>query len=201
MKKVVVIGSTGTLGSAIVSQLEADNIVIKVSNSRGEYQVDMTSEESIEQLFSSIGSFDALIVAAGNMAFAAFTEMTTEQWQVGIESKLMGQINLTRKAIPHLNEGGSITLTSGILTQQPIAWGTSASTINGAVNHFAKAAATELPKNIRINVVSPTVVTESLPIYQDFFPGFESASATKVANAYFKSVMGVQTGQVFEVFN
>ena len=101
----------------------------------------------------------------------------------------------------YLSEGGSITLTSGILTEQPIAWGTSASTINGAVNHFVKAAATELPNKIRINAVSPTVVTESLPIYQDYFPGFESASASKVANAYFKSVMGVQTGQIFEVFN
>jgi len=201
MKKIVVIGSTGTIGSKVVSKLEEKNTVIKVANSGSDYQVDMTSEESINQLFLRIGEFDALVVAAGDIAFADFSEMTTEQWQVGITSKLMGQVNLTRKAVSYLSENGSITLTSGILTEQPIAWGTSASTINGAVNHFVKAAATELPNKIRINAVSPTVVTESLPIYQDYFPGFESASAAKVANAYFKSVMGIQTGQIFEVFN
>lgn len=200
MKNIVVIGAAGTIGSAIVEKFKNNNVVIEVGKSSGSYQVDMADENSITELFDNIGTFDALVVAAGDVAFADFNEMTTEQWDTGIQSKLMGQINLVRKAISHLNKNGSITLTSGILTDDPIAWGTSASTLNGAINHFVKAAAVELPNQIRINAVSPTVVTESLPIYGDFFPGFESVSASRLANAYYKSAMGVSTGRVFEVF-
>ena len=94
---------------------------------------------------------------------------------------------------------GSITLISGILSEEPINWGVSATTINGAIEHFVKAAACELPKGLRINVVSPTVLTESMDKYADFFPGFVPVPAAKVALAYQKSVLGVQTGQVFKV--
>ncbi len=146
-----------------------------------------------------MGQFDALVVASGSVAFNSLTEMTDEQWQVGLQSKLMGQINLTRAAIPYLNDKGSITLISGILSEEPINWGVSATTINGAIEHFVKAAACELPRGLRINVVSPTVLTESMDKYADFFPGFVPVPAAKVALAYQKSVLGVQTGQVFKV--
>lgn len=200
MKKVLVIGATGTIGKEVVNVLTTDNEVIQASKTNTNYPVDMTDEKSITALFDKVGTFDALVITAGELAFAGFSEMTTEQWYTGLNSKLMGQVNLTRKATKYLTKGGSITLTSGILTEQPIAFGTAASTINGAINHFVMAAATELPNAIRINVVSPTVVTESLPVYGEFFPGFESAPVSKVANAFVKSVMGVQTGKVFEIF-
>jgi NAD(P)-dependent dehydrogenase (short-subunit alcohol dehydrogenase family) len=200
MKKIIVVGATGTIGRAVVERLQDGNEIVKVANANGDFTVDMTNAASIQALFEKVGEFNALVVAAGDIAFADFSEMTDEQWQVGINSKLMGQVNLTRKALPFLKDGGSVTLVSGILTEEPIAWGTSASTINGAVNHFVQAAATELPRGIRINAVSPTVVTESLHMYGDFFPGFESVSSTKVSNAFYKSVMGVHTGTVFEVF-
>ena len=200
MKKVLVIGATGTIGKEVVNVLTTDNEVIQASKTSTNYPVDMTDEKSITALFDKVGTFDALVITAGELAFAGFSEMTTEQWHTGLNSKLMGQVNLARKATKYLTKGGSITLTSGILTEQPIAFGTAASTINGAINHFVMAAATELPNAIRINVVSPTVVTESLPVYGEFFPGFESAPVSKVANAFVKSVMGVQTGQIFEVF-
>ncbi|MCE9970184.1 short chain dehydrogenase, partial [Aeromonas salmonicida] len=161
--------------------------------------VDMRDPASIKALFAQVGQFDALVVASGSVAFNGLTEMTDEQWQVGLQSKLMGQINLTRAAIPYLNDKGSITLISGILSEEPINWGVSATTINGAIEHFVKAAACELPKGLRINVVSPTVLTESMDKYADFFPGFVPVPAAKVALAYQKSVLGVQTGQVFKV--
>ncbi|MNI69427.1 short chain dehydrogenase [compost metagenome] len=125
--------------------------------------------------------------------------MTDEQWQLGLQSKLMGQINLTRAAIPYLNDKGSITLISGILSEEPIHWGVSATTINGAIEHFVKGAACELPRGLRINVVSPTVLEESMGKYADFFPGFVPVPAARVAQAYQKSVLGVQTGQIFRV--
>lgn len=198
--KIVIVGASGTVGSAVSSLLATQHEIVRVGRSQGDAQVDMTSSASIDALFEGIGSFDALVVASGNVAFAPLTELTDEQWQLGLESKLMGQVKLTRAAIPYLNEGGSITLISGILSEEPINWGSSATTINGAIEHFAKAAACELPKGLRINVVSPSVLSESMDKYADFFPGFVPVPAAKVAQAYQKSVMGVQSGQVFKVY-
>ncbi|MGL5215627.1 MAG: short chain dehydrogenase [Aeromonas hydrophila] len=197
--KIVIVGASGTVGSAVSELLAKDHQVIRVGHSQGDATVDMRDPASIKALFAKLGQFDALVVASGSVAFNALTEMTDEQWQVGLQSKLMGQINLTRAAIPHLNDKGSITLISGILSEEPISWGASATTINGAIDHFVKAAACELPRGLRINVVSPTVLTESMDKYASFFPGFVPVPAARVAQAYQKSVLGVQTGQVFRV--
>lgn len=197
--KIVIVGASGTVGSAVSSLLATQHEIVRVGRSQGDATVDMTDGASIAALFAGIGQFDALVVASGNVAFAPLTELTDEQWQLGLESKLMGQVKLTRAAIPYLNEGGSITLISGILSEEPINWGSSATTINGAIEHFVKAAACELPKGLRINVVSPTLLTESTDKYAAFFPGFEPVPAARVALAYQKSVLGVQTGQVFRV--
>ncbi|MGK8174237.1 short chain dehydrogenase [Aeromonas dhakensis] len=197
--KIVIVGASGTIGSAVSDLLAKDHQVIRVGHSQGDARVDMRDPASIKGLFAKLGQFDALVVASGSAAFNALTEMTDEEWQLGIQSKLMGQINLTRAAIPHLNDRGSITLISGILSEEPINWGASVTTINGAVEHFVKAAACELPRGLRINVVSPTVLAESMDKYASFFPGFVPVPAARVAQAYQKSVLGVQTGQVFRV--
>ncbi|ASX13222.1 short chain dehydrogenase [Aeromonas dhakensis] len=197
--KIVIVGASGTIGSAVSDLLAKDHQVIRVGHSQGDARVDMRDPASIKGLFAKLGQFDALVVASGSAAFNALTEMTDEEWQLGIQSKLMGQINLTRAAIPHLNDKGSITLISGILSEEPINWGASVTTINGAVEHFVKAAACELPRGLRINVVSPTVLAESMDKYASFFPGFVPVPAARVAQAYQKSVLGVQTGQVFRV--
>ncbi|MBW3778361.1 short chain dehydrogenase [Aeromonas veronii] len=197
--KIVIVGASGTVGSAVSELLAKDHQVIRVGHSRGDATVDMRDLASIKALFAQVGQFDALVVASGSVAFNGLTEMTDEQWQVGLESKLMGQINLTLAAIPNLTDKGSITLISGILSEEPINWGVSASTVNGAIDHFVKAAACELPRGLRINVVSPTVLAESMDKYADFFPGFVPVPAAKVAQAYKKSVLGIQTGQVFRV--
>ncbi|MEZ6974134.1 MULTISPECIES: short chain dehydrogenase [Aeromonas] len=197
--KIVIVGASGTIGSAVSDLLAKDHQVIRVGHSQGDARVDMRDPASIKGLFAKLGQFDALVVASGSAAFNSLTEMTDEEWQLGIQSKLMGQINLTRAAIPHLNDKGSITLISGILSEEPINWGASVTTINGAVEHFVKAAACELPRGLRINVVSPTVLTESMDKYASFFPGFVPVPAARVAQAYQRSVLGVQTGQVFRV--
>ncbi|MDX7922229.1 short chain dehydrogenase [Aeromonas media] len=197
--KIVIVGASGTIGSAVSELLARDHQVIRVGHSRGDATVDITDGASIAALFAGIGRFDALVVASGNVAFAPFPEMTDEQWQTGLESKLMGQIRLTRTALPYLNEKGSITLITGMASQQPVLGGVSATTINGAIEHFVRAAACELPRGLRINVVSPTVLEESMDKYADFFPGFVPVPAARVAQAYKKSVLGVQSGQIFRV--
>lgn len=198
--KILVIGASGTIGSQIVNALSATQEVITANYQSGDVQIDMSEPKSVAAAFEAIGKVDAIICAAGNVAFNAFSELSREEWDVGINSRLMGQVNLTQIGSQYLNDGGSITLTSGIIADYPIAYGTSAATLNGAIQHFVKAVALELPRNIRINVVSPTVVTESLSVYGDYFPGFNSINAEDLAKYYVRSVLGVETGQTFKAF-
>ncbi len=112
----------------------------------------------------------------------------------------MGQVNLALAARELLRERGSITLTAGILADTPIASGSSASMVNGAIESFVRAAAIEMPRGIRLNCVSPTVLTEAMETYAPFFRGFESVPARRVALAYSRSVEGLGTGEIYRVY-
>jgi NAD(P)-dependent dehydrogenase (short-subunit alcohol dehydrogenase family) len=197
--KIIVVGATGTVGTAIVNELSPRHKVVAVGRQTGDMQVDISDSQSIEKLYQSIGKFDAVIAATGNVHFGPLSEFTAEQYNIGLQSKLMGQVNLVLIGLHYINEGGSFTLTSGVLSHDPIRLGSSSSMVNGAIESFAKSAAIEMTNNVRINVVSPTVLTESLDKYGPYFRGFESAPASRVARAYSKSVEGGQTGQIYNV--
>jgi NAD(P)-dependent dehydrogenase (short-subunit alcohol dehydrogenase family) len=112
----------------------------------------------------------------------------------------MGQVNLTLAARDVLRDGGSVTLISGILSEIPIRFGSSASMVNAAVEAFARVAAIELPRGLRINVVSPNVFAESMGGYGPFFRGFDAVPVAKAALAFSRSIEGAQTGQVYKVY-
>ncbi len=201
MKKILIVGGTGTIGKEIVNALKPNNEVIIAGQKHGDIQVDITQKESIEQLYQAVGKVDAVVSAAGKVRFAAFDKMNDELYRFGLNDKLMGQVNLVLLGLAHLNDAGSFTLTSGILNRDPIVTGSSAAMVNAALDAFVKAAAIELPRGVRINIVSPTVITEALDKYAAYFPGYESVSAARAAQAYVKSVMGAQTGQLYVVGN
>jgi NAD(P)-dependent dehydrogenase (short-subunit alcohol dehydrogenase family) len=199
MKKIVVIGATGTVGQAVSAALKARHEVIDVGATRGQYRVDSTDPASIERLFSEIGKVDGVVTATGKLHFGPLPEMSVEQFWVGLRDKLMGQINVVLGAQRYVNDGGSFTLTSGIVGDEPIREGANATTVNLALEGFVRGAAIELPRGIRINVVSPTVLTEALDAFAPYFRGFEPVSAERAAQAYLRSVEGAQTGRVYRV--
>lgn len=198
--KILVIGGTGTLGKAVVSEFAGSHEVITAGKTHGDYQVDITDESSVKALFQCTGKIDAIIATTGSLHFGPLVEMTAEQFNIGLQNKLLGQVRIALIGQSFLNDGGSITLTSGIIADEPIRQGANATTVNAAVEGFVRGAAIELPRGIRINVVSPTVVEESLKAYGPFFPGFEAAPAARVAKAYRRSVEGSQTGRAYKVW-
>ncbi|GLK89597.1 short chain dehydrogenase [Pseudomonas turukhanskensis] len=197
--KIILVGASGTIGQAVERELAERHQVIRVGRSSGDYQVDIRDTASIRQLFQAIGKFDALVAATGSVHFGALAEMQAEQFAVGLNDKLMGQVNLLLIGREFINDGGSFTFTSGVLSDDPIVAGTSASMVNGALNSFVKAAAIELPRGLRVNIVSPTVLVEAMDSYGPFFRGFKPVPAVDVALAYAKSVEGKQTGQIYTV--
>lgn len=162
--------------------------------------VDITSVESIKKMYEKVGKVDAVINAAGRAHFDAVTDMTPELNEIGIESKLKGQVNLVLLGFDNVNDGGSFTLTTGVMMDDPIAKGASAALANGGVKAFVKAAAIEMPRGIRINSVSPNALQESWYRLSELFQGFEPVPVKRVVLAYKKSVLGLQTGQNYEVY-
>jgi len=197
--KIILVGASGTIGQAIDRELRERHDIVRVGRNSGELQVDITDPASIRRLFEQTGPFDALISAAGNAHFGALEELSAREFAVGLDDKLMGQINLVLIGSEFANDGASFTLTSGVLSEDPIRYGAAVSTVNAALDGFVRAAAIELPRGLRINGVSPTILEESLPAYGPYFRGFKAVPAATVALAYAKSAEGRQTGQVYRV--
>ena len=196
--KAIIVGS-GTIGSAVRKALEEmGHEVVSVGRKSGDYQADIADPGSLKALFSRIGSFDAVANAAGDVSFGALEQTTDEQWTSSIRSKGMGQINVVRTALPFIADQGSFTLKSGVLTDEYIHGGALGTAINHLVEGFVKGAAAELPRGVRINCISPTVLTESVG-YHPYFPGFTSVPAREVGQAYLRAMSTPITGRIIKL--
>ncbi|AGI23355.1 short chain dehydrogenase [Pseudomonas sp. MT3] len=198
--KIILIGASGTLGQAVANELGQRHEIIRVGRNSGDLRVDITDSASIRALFEQTGGFDALISAAGTVHFGPLAEMGETEMAIGLKDKLMGQVNLVLIGSQYANDGASFTLTSGILSEQPIVLGSSASLVNGALEGFVRSAALELPRGQRINAVSPNVLEESMEGYAPFFRGFKPVPAADAALGFARSVEGAQTGQVYKIW-
>lgn len=197
--KVLLIGATGTIGSAVHKRLKENHDVIPVGFNDSDYQVDIADKTSVLNLFEQVGEIDAVISTTGLSAFGALNELTDEQYSLGWSNKLMGQINLQRIGQSFVREGGVILLTSGMLANEPIPGSASTSAANGALNSFVKAASIELGNKLRINTVSPIFVKETMEMM-----GMDSSdgmSAANTAKAYQAALEGSMTGEVIDVRN
>lgn len=197
--KIIVVGASGTIGKFVVAALRPRHEIVEIGSKSGAIQADIRDAASIRAMFQKTGKVDAIISAAGKVHFGEFAKMTEAEIGIGLKDKLMGQVNLVLIGRDYLNDGGSFTLTSGVLSHDPIRFGVGASLVNGAIDSFVIAAAIELPRGLRINAISPGVLEEALPSYGPYFLGHEAVPGKRVANAYVKSVEGLLTGQVIRV--
>lgn len=198
--RILVVGATGTIGKAVVEEMKDSAEIICASRSKADIKVDITSVESIKQMFKEVGEIDALVSAAGGVHYTSLETLTPELNQIAVQSKLLGQINLVLLGLPYIKDNGSITLITGVLMDDPIKTGASAAMANGGVHAFVKAAAIDMPRGIRINSVSPTILEESFEDYGSMFEGFEPVPVKRVALAYKKSILGAHTGKTFYVY-
>ncbi|QDE41232.1 short chain dehydrogenase [Luteibacter pinisoli] len=198
--KILIVGASGTLGQAVAAELGQRHEIIRAGRHGGDVRVDVRDAASVEAMYASVGELDAVVCAAGKVPFAPLAELTEAKYLEGLNDKLLGQVRLVQAGMNHLRDRGSFTLITGILTEQPILAGACASMANGAVEAYVRAAAIELPRGLRINVVSPNVLTEAMDAYGPFFRGFEPVSAARAALAFSRSVEGLQTGQVYKVW-
>jgi NAD(P)-dependent dehydrogenase (short-subunit alcohol dehydrogenase family) len=194
--RVIVVGATGTIGKAVVEALGARHEVLPVSHSGGRHRVDLGEPGSIASLFEAVGPVDAVVCAAGLAKFGPLGSLMEDDFFLGLRNKLMGQVNLVRLGLSRVADGGSFTLTSGVLGRRPTPGSAAISVVNAGLEGFVRAAALEMPRSIRINVVSPPWVSETLKaLGQDPSQGLP---AGVVARAYVASVEGTASGTILD---
>ena len=193
--KIIVIGATGTIGSEVVKALSKRHEVIGVHR-KSSPAVDIETPATIDALLSNVKDVDAVVCCAGSGAFKPLVELTDEDIAYSLRSKLVGQVAVIRHAVKYLRDGGSVTVTSGTLAQDPMPGGAAISMINSGLEGFVRGAALDAPRGIRVNVVSPPWLTETLIMFK--MDPAHGMPAVDSAKAYVASVEGKQTGQTLD---
>ncbi len=197
--RILAVGGGGTVGKAAISDLCKRHEIIIAGRNSGSVNVDVMDEASVAAMFKSVGVIDAVITLTGHGHFGPVAEMTPTLFRKGVDDKLMGQINVALIGQHHVKDGGSITMTSGVTNRDFIRKGANAAAMNGALDDFVRGASIEMPRGIRINVVSPGLLEESAQKYDGFFPGHVPVASTRVGIAYTKAVEGALNGLVIVV--
>ena len=195
--RVLIVGATGLLGKEVCRLLSPEHEVIGASRNGPDLSVDLADKASIVSMYQRLGTVDAVICAAGAAKFAPLESLTDDDFTFSLTNKLMGQVNLVRCSDGHVTHGGSLTLTSGILSLHPVTGSAVVGIVNAGIEAFVRSAALELQGKARVNVVSPGWVSETLAAMgQAYSAGIPAAV---VARAYRRSLVEDITGQVIPV--
>lgn len=197
--RIILVGASGDIGRIARDELGQRHEIITAGRSRGDVRLDMSDHAAVRAMYLRVGRFDAVVSCGGDVTFARLGEFTADTFMLGLRQKVMGQVNLVLAGLDHIADGGSFTLTSGVLDRDPVPMGANAATANGALAGFVAGAAVEMPRGIRVNVVSPGLLAVSAPRYGAWFPGHRPVPSEDVARAYVKSVEGALSGQVIVV--
>ena len=193
--RILHVGATGTIGAAVAAALtQRGHDVVRVGRTEGELHVDLADPTSVEALYRASGPVDAVVCTAGVARFGPLEELSDADFSSSLANKVMGQVNLVRRGLGTVHEGGSFTLTSGTLSEKPEP-GTSAVALAGAaVEAFVRAAALDLQGRWRVNLVSPGPVADSrVARGLDPMPGIW---ASDLAAYYVRLVEGDSSGSV-----
>ncbi|MAP55524.1 short chain dehydrogenase [Altibacter sp.] len=197
--KILIIGGNGTIGKKVSERFSENHDVIIAGRTSGDVTVDISNVQSISEMLQKVGNVNAIVNIAGDAKWDKFDHLSEEDFYIGIKSKLMGQVNLVRLGRKYLKPEGSITLTTGILADEPVDMTTSAAMVNGAVQSFVKAVALEMDNGLRVNVVSADLVEDAYEKYKDYFPGNTPVSMRKVVDGYVKCVEGRINGKIVRI--
>lgn len=198
--KILIIGGNGTIGKKVAAHLNHRHEVVIAGRKNADVEVNISDTESIHQMFESVPMIDAVVCTAGEVKWDNFNDLSVEDFYFGIRNKMMGQVNLVRIGKDFINSGGSFTLTTGILADDPVPRTTSAALVNGALHSFVKAVSLEIENDIRINAVAPGLVEDAYEKFKGFFPGYNPVSMEKVINGYVRCVEGKIRGKVVRIY-
>lgn len=200
MKNILLVGASGTIGKAIHNNLKTDYNIITAGRQNADLILNVNDRQSIDKAFENLKNIDGVINAFGALPFEPFDQINMQDFANGMNDKFLGQANIVQAILPKLNHGASIVLTSGILNHQPIHTGVVAAAANGAIDGFGQALALELGGKARVNIVSPSMVADSIEAYGAYFDGYEVTQMDDLVNAYRRCLSGIINGKVIKLF-
>ena len=195
--KTLVVGSNGLIGKQVTKLLKEKGYEVIGASRSTSPALDITNTSSIESFYANLGEVDAIICVAGDAAFSFLNKVSDDEIQLGIKSKLLGQVNLVRKGLKNLRPGGVFIITGGILAYSPMPQTSLIAMVNAGLEGFAKGVALELTEGRRIVIVHPTWVAETAAKV-----GMDSApwpDAVKTAKTYVEALEGTKNGEPFFV--
>lgn len=191
--KALLVGATGTIGSAVARLLKQHRVEVIGAHRKSTPALDITQPDSITAYYAQLGQVDAVICTAGAAGFNSLGQLSDDEVELGIRSKLLGQVNLVRRGLGHLNPGGVFILTGGVLAYSPLPKTSMIALVNGGLESFARAAALELTDGRRIVVVHPDWVDVTAAKAGIQLPNLPTADQT--ATAYWQALQGSATGK------
>ena len=200
--KVLVIGGTGTIGSAVVNEITPSHEALVITRSTTP-AIDLANTESIEKslalLFDEHGPLDGIISCAGGGMVSPIADMNLEDFLPRLSAKLLGQVAVVHYGARCVRPGGAIVLTTGVLAERPMPSMGHLAVINAGVSAFARTAALEYP-DLRTCVVSPGLVEESPPNVLALFEGMSRVSASEIGKAYSHALEQGVSGETYAHF-
>jgi NAD(P)-dependent dehydrogenase (short-subunit alcohol dehydrogenase family) len=167
-QKVVVVGGSSGIGlsTAELAKNEGADVIIASRNTdrlktaaaqlgAKAIPTDVTSDESVSQLFRQCGPVDHVVVTAAQLRTGPFKEVPMENVRATMEGKFWGAWRVARAA--EIHAGGSLTLVSGFLSVRPRPAAAIVGAVNGALESLGRSLALELAP-VRVNVVSPGII-------------------------------------------
>lgn len=199
--RIIVVGGAGTIGRRLVPALHSHgHDVVVAGRTSGDVRVDLTSHETIESLYREVGQIDGVVSIAAHGALDEFSALTSAALYDNMRAKFFGQVDLVLTGQHHCADGASFTLTSGIFADQPWPHVTGGGVISGALHSFVLSAAIELPRRMRINVVSPTMIGDSVDAFAADFPGMRPVPMDELVDHYLHCIEGDNTGRVIRAY-
>lgn len=123
-------------------------------------QADVSKLEDLDRLYAHVkekyGKFDILFANAGIAAWMPTSETTPEFFDNHFNTNVRGLYFSVAKALPYLNSGSTVVLTSSVVSIKGFANNSVYSATKAAVRSFARTWTAEIPVDqVRFNVLSP----------------------------------------------
>jgi NAD(P)-dependent dehydrogenase (short-subunit alcohol dehydrogenase family) len=147
---------------------------------------------TIGAFFAQVPDLDAVVCCAASAPLTDLATLASNDATPVLRSKLLGQVSLASHAPAHLRDGGSVTLTSGVIPESTPG-GSIGALVNAGLDAFVEAATPDLPRGIRLNAVCPGWVRET--VVELGMDRAQGTPAAEVAAAYVRAVEGTDNGR------
>lgn len=173
------------------SQVNLDKAVEEIGNGAIAVQGDVASISDLDKLYKTVhekfGKIDVLIANAAVYVLAPLADFTEDLFDKVSDANFKGTFFTVQRALPFLNDGASIVLTSSTVNEKGVPNHAAYSASKAAVRSLARSFSAELlNRKIRVNTLTPGPI--DTPIFDTITNSKEEAKAASDSMGQFTPV-------------